>query len=150
MSSPHTSNSPAIYSGPFSGARPLGIDRANYIAVHSTDPAAAAKYAVEHMGFFLVHVDKEGRHYLGAHGLDPYSLVYTRGEQGAVDHISYVVRDAADLAEAEANLAAAGVKAEHKHYPSLVHGYLQLAGYSKGARAAVDDAAAALRRALSA
>jgi len=45
-------------------------------------------------------------------------------------------------------LAAAGVKAEHKHYPALVHGYLQLAGYSKGARTAVDDAAAALRRAF--
>jgi acetyl esterase len=47
-------------------------------------------------------------------------------------------------------LAAAGVKAEHKHYPSLVHGYLQLAGYSKAARAAVDDGAAALRKAFAA
>jgi len=45
-------------------------------------------------------------------------------------------------------LAAAGVRAEHKHYPSLVHGYLQLAGYSKGARQAVEDAAAALRKAF--
>jgi acetyl esterase len=45
-------------------------------------------------------------------------------------------------------LGAAGVRAEHKHYPSLVHGYLQLAGYSKGARIAVDDAAAALRKAF--
>ena len=45
-------------------------------------------------------------------------------------------------------LAAAGVKTEHKHYPSLVHGYLQLAGYSKAARAAVDDAAAALKKAF--
>ena len=45
-------------------------------------------------------------------------------------------------------LAAAGVAAEHRHYPGLVHGYLQLAGYSKGARTAVDDAAAALRRAF--
>ena len=80
MSSPHTSNSPAIYSGPFSGARPLGIDRANYIAVHSSDPAAAARYAADHMGFYLVHVDGDGRHYLGAHGLDPYSLVYTPGQ----------------------------------------------------------------------
>jgi acetyl esterase len=47
-------------------------------------------------------------------------------------------------------LAAAGVGVEHKHYPGLVHGYLQLAGYSKGARAAVDDAAAALRKAFAA
>ncbi len=45
-------------------------------------------------------------------------------------------------------LAAAGNAAAHKHYPSLVHGYLQLAGYSKGARAAVDDAARALRAAF--
>ena len=45
-------------------------------------------------------------------------------------------------------LAGAGVSTEHKHYPSLVHGYLQLAGYSKAARAAVDDAAAALRGAF--
>jgi acetyl esterase len=45
-------------------------------------------------------------------------------------------------------LAAAGVAAEHRHYPALVHGYLQLAGYSRGARTAVDDAAAALRRAF--
>ena len=45
-------------------------------------------------------------------------------------------------------LAAAGVAAEHRHYPGLVHGYLQLAGYSKEARTAVDDAVAALRRAF--
>ena len=126
MSSPHTSNSPAIYSGPFSGARPLGIDRANYIAVHSSDPAAAARYAVDHMGFYLVHVDGDGRHYLGAHGLDPYSLVYTPGQQGAVDHISYVVRNAADLAQAEKILTSAGIRAERverstlwRHGPSL-------------------------------
>ena len=47
-------------------------------------------------------------------------------------------------------LAAASVGVEHKHYPGLVHGYLQLAGYSKGARAAVDDAATALRKAFAA
>ena len=45
-------------------------------------------------------------------------------------------------------LAAAGVRTEHTHYPSLVHGYLQLAGYSKAARAAVDDAARALAEAF--
>ncbi len=47
-------------------------------------------------------------------------------------------------------LAAAGVVVEHRHYPGLVHGYLQLAGYSPGARAAVDEAAAALRAAFKA
>jgi acetyl esterase len=46
-------------------------------------------------------------------------------------------------------LAAAGVATEYKHYPALVHGYLQLAGYSKGAKIAVDDAAAALKKAFS-
>jgi hypothetical protein len=60
MSNPQTSNSPAMYFGPFSGVKSLGIDRANYIAVHSNDPAAAARYAVEYMGFYLVHVDKDG------------------------------------------------------------------------------------------
>jgi acetyl esterase len=45
-------------------------------------------------------------------------------------------------------LAAAGVAAEHRHYPGLLHGYLQLAGYCQAARAAVDDAAAALRKAF--
>jgi catechol 2,3-dioxygenase len=126
MGNPQTSNSPAIYFGPFSVAPSLGIDRANYIAVHSSDPAAAARYAVDHMGFYIVHVDKDGRHYLGANGLDPYSLLYTPGEQGAVDHISYVVRNAADLTRAEAVLTNAGVDAERversalwRHGPSL-------------------------------
>jgi len=45
-------------------------------------------------------------------------------------------------------LAKAGVAAVHTRYPSLVHGYLQLAGFSPAARAAVDDAAAALKAAL--
>jgi acetyl esterase len=44
-------------------------------------------------------------------------------------------------------LAAAGVTVEHKHYPGLVHGYMQLAGYSTAAKVALDDAAAALRAA---
>jgi len=47
-------------------------------------------------------------------------------------------------------LAAAGVTVEHRHYPGLVHGYLQLAGYSPAARAAVDDAAGVLKAALAA
>jgi catechol 2,3-dioxygenase-like lactoylglutathione lyase family enzyme len=126
MVSTQTTGSPVMHFGPFIGGSTLGIDRANYIAVHAEDPAAAAQFAVEHMGFFLVHVDEDGRHYLGAHGLDPYSLVYTPGEQGAVDHISYIVRSAADLPRAEAILAAAGIKAERversalwRHGPAL-------------------------------
>lgn len=47
-------------------------------------------------------------------------------------------------------LAAAGVATEYKHYPALVHGFLQLAGYSKGAKIAVDAAAAALGKAFAA
>ena len=50
--------------------------------------------------------------------------------------------EGADYAKA---LAAAGVKAEHRHYPSLVHGFIQLAGFSPGAKKAVDEAAAALK-----
>ncbi len=126
MTATQTSGSPALYFGPFNTAQTLGIDRANYIAIHSDKPAAAAQYAVENMGFYLVHADREGRHYLAAHGLDPYSLVYTPGEQGKVDHISYVVRNAADLLTAEKRLAELDVKGERiersalwRHGPAL-------------------------------
>ncbi len=112
MTTAQTAGSPALYSGPFNTAQSLGIDRGNYIAIQSNNPAAAAQYAAEHMGFYLVHADSDGRHYLAAHGLDPYSLVYTPGEQGKVDHISYVVRTAGDLLAAEKSLAELGVKTE--------------------------------------
>jgi catechol 2,3-dioxygenase-like lactoylglutathione lyase family enzyme len=112
MTSAQPGAAPAMYFGAFQQFEPLGIDRGNYMALQSSDPAAAAQFAVEQMGFCLVHVDEDGRHYLAAQGLDPYSLVYTRGEQGAVDHICYVVRDAADLLTAEALLAEAGVASE--------------------------------------
>ena len=112
MTSTQTAGSPALYAGPFNAAQSLGIDRGNYIAIQSNNPAAAARYAVENMGFYLVHADAEGRHYLAGHGLDPYSLVYTPGEQGKVDHISYVVRSAPDLLIAEQRLTALGVKSE--------------------------------------
>src|SRR3979411_3091878 len=92
MTATQTAGSPALYSGPFNILHSLGIDRGNYIAVHSNDPAAAAQYAVENMGFYLVHADSEGRHYLAAHGLDAYSLLYTPGEQGRLDQICHWVR----------------------------------------------------------
>ena len=121
-----TASSPASYAGAFSGAHSLGIDRANYIALHSKDPAAAARFAEKHMGFFLVHADGDGRHYLGGHGLDPYSLVYTPGDQGAVDHISYIVDDGADLIAAEAALSEMGKEVKRveesplwRHGPAL-------------------------------
>jgi catechol 2,3-dioxygenase len=112
MTGTQTAGSPALYFGPFNTTRSLGIDRGNYIAIHSSNPEAAAQYAVENMGFYLVHADREGRHYLAAHGLDPYSLVYTPGEQGKVDHISYVVRNADDLLTAGEILTDLGVKSE--------------------------------------
>jgi catechol 2,3-dioxygenase-like lactoylglutathione lyase family enzyme len=126
MTSVDTAHSPPLYRGPFNNAPSLGIDRAHYIALQSTDPAAAAKFAVEHMGFDLVHVDRDKRHYLRAHGLDAYSLVYGPGEQGAVDHISYALMDADDLLAADAVLAEAGIKTERieqsplwRHGPAL-------------------------------
>ena len=102
---PTAATSLPMYSGAFGTVQPLGIDRSNYIALHSDNPAAAALFAVEHMGFYLVHVDAEDRHYLAAHGLDPYSLVYTPGEHGRVDHISYLLKSADDLSSAERLLA---------------------------------------------
>ena len=53
--------SPKKHSGAFNPSRSLGIDRAHYVALEADDPAAAARFAVDHLGFFLVHVDKEGR-----------------------------------------------------------------------------------------
>ena len=105
-------NSPKKYFGPFNASRSLGIDRAHYVALEADDPAAAARFAVDYLGFFLVHVDKDGRHYLAAHGRDPYSLVYSRGEQGKVDHISYVVRHVDELRTAQEKLAQAAVSCD--------------------------------------
>ena len=56
--------SPKKHSGAFNPSRSLGIDRAHYVALEADDPAVAARFAVDHLGFFLVNVDKEGRHYL--------------------------------------------------------------------------------------
>jgi catechol 2,3-dioxygenase len=123
MTAIQPASSPALYSGPFNAAQSLGTDRGNYIAIQSNNPAAAAQYAVENMGFYLVHTDGEGRHYLAAHGLDPYSLVYTPGEQGKVDHLSYVVRCADDLLAAEKRLAEFVVKSERiERSPLWRHG----------------------------
>jgi acetyl esterase len=45
-------------------------------------------------------------------------------------------------------LRAAGIQVEHKHYPTLVHGYLNIAGAVLAAVAPYFDAASALRRAF--
>jgi catechol 2,3-dioxygenase len=100
----------------------LGMERGNYIAVCAPDPAAAADFAVRHMGFSLVHVDAEARHYLAAHGPDPYSLVYVPGDRG-IDHVSYVVRDPAALDAAEEHLKAVGADCERvEQSPLWRHG----------------------------
>jgi catechol 2,3-dioxygenase len=92
----------------------LRIDRAHYAVLRAPDPRAASQFAVRRMGFTLVHVDDEGRHYLAAHGLDRYSLVYAPGDAG-LDYMSYLVRSLADLEVAAAALAAAGVACERRN-----------------------------------
>ena len=86
---------------------PGEIQRAGYVAFRAPDPAAAAQFAVDHMGFSLVQVDSDGRHYLAAHGLDPYSLVYLPGDK-AFDHVSFVVNDVATLDREEERMRSAG------------------------------------------
>ena len=87
----------------------LGIERAHYIALRVPDPSAAAQFAVRNMGLSLVQVDRHGRHYLAAHGLDAYSLVYAPGEP-AIDHISYLVGGPDALRRAESALGAAAIE----------------------------------------
>jgi catechol 2,3-dioxygenase len=90
---------------------PGELQRAGYVAQRTPDPAAAAQFAVDHMGFTLVHVDSNGRHYLAAHGLDPYSLVYEPGDK-AFGHVSFVVNDIAALDRQEARMRAGGAEVE--------------------------------------
>lgn len=108
-----------------SGPPSLGIRRTHYVALRCPDPAAAAAFAAEWMGFDHVHADADGVQYLAAHGLDPYSLVYTPGDAG-LDHVSYLVADLAQLDRAAAQLDAAGVAYERversrlwRHEPAL-------------------------------
>jgi catechol 2,3-dioxygenase-like lactoylglutathione lyase family enzyme len=116
---------PPRYAGPFDRSPSLGIDRAHYIALSTRDPEASARFAVEHMGLFLVHVDQAQRYYLAAHGLDSYSLVYVPGEE-RIDHISFVMRRGSDFSHAERVLLAGGAspqRIEHsdmwKHGPAI-------------------------------
>jgi len=103
----------------------LRISRTHYAELNAPDPAAAAAFAVDHLGLQLVHVDDSGRHYLAGYGLDRYSLVYGPGD-GEIDHISYLVRSPSDLARAERALADAGLphgpvapSALWRHEPAL-------------------------------
>lgn len=103
----------------------LAIDRAHYAALTAPDPAAASQFAETYLGFSLVHVDSDGRHYLAGHGLDRYSLVYAPGEPG-LDHFSFLVRSPAELETAAATLESSGVQVERiadselwNHAPSI-------------------------------
>ena len=46
-------NSPRKHFGAFNPSRSLGIDRAHYVALEADDPAAAARFAVDHLDFSL-------------------------------------------------------------------------------------------------
>src|SRR6476661_2144665 len=72
---------------------PTHIDRAGYIVLETDNPQVAADFAVENMGLSHVHTDDKGRTYLAGHGYDPFSLVYTKGTNGKVDRIAYLVED---------------------------------------------------------
>lgn len=88
----------------------IGIERVNYVALHAADPEAAAVHAVERLGFTLEHASADGTHYLSAHGLDRYSLVYKPGEARGLHHVSYLVPDDKALDRAAARLQRAGVE----------------------------------------
>ncbi|QDC08612.1 bleomycin resistance protein [Oceanicola sp. D3] len=100
---------PKQYFGPFVPEHDLGIDRMHYIALKSPDPKAAAEFAAENMGFFLVHVDEAGRHYLSGHGHDNYSLVYVPGDEAGLEHLSFVLFSSSDLERAATLLERQGV-----------------------------------------
>lgn len=85
------------------------IRRLQYVALKAPDPATAAEFATEKLGFTLTHVDDKSRHFLKAHGPDAYSLVYVPGDGPGVDHLGYQVHDGADLDDVAVELAGRGV-----------------------------------------
>lgn len=105
---------PRQYFGAFNAVAELGIDRMHYVALKSPDPRASAEFAARYMGFFLVHVDAVGRHYLSAYGHDSYSLVYVPGDVAGLEHLSFVMLSSADLSRAADYLQDAGVAIERE------------------------------------
>ncbi|MFI9538077.1 VOC family protein [Nocardia fusca] len=95
----------------------IGIERMNYIALNARDPEAAAKFASDRLGFRLEHAAPDGTHYLSAHGVDRYSLVYKPGDTLAMHHVSYLVTDEHALEQAAQRVAAAGVEVERHLEP---------------------------------
>lgn len=94
----------------------IGIERVNYVALNAKDPEAAAKHAADRLGFTIEHATADGTHYLSAHGVDRYSLVYKPGDAHGMHHVSYLVTDEQVLERAAERVAAAGVEVErHAH-----------------------------------
>jgi catechol 2,3-dioxygenase len=93
----------------------------HYLALNAPDPGAAARFAVEKMGFTLVHAAPDGTHYLKGHGVDPYSLVYKPGDAPGMHHVSYLVSGPAALDSAAERLRAAGAEVERLQEPEWNH-----------------------------
>src|SRR5581483_2520081 len=98
------------------------ITRLNHLALRAADPGAAAAFASEKMGFTLAHTGEDGSVYLKAHGVDPFSLVYVPGDAPGLDHVSYLVKDAAALEDAARHLESNGVAIERSADGSYGHG----------------------------
>jgi catechol 2,3-dioxygenase len=90
----------------------LGIQRLGHIGLTAADPVAAARFAVERLGFSLVDAAPDGTQYLRAQGIDPYALVYVPGDGPGLDHAAYVVPDTQTLDRAAAALEGHGVEVE--------------------------------------
>lgn len=97
------------------------IQRVNYLALRAADPAAAAAFATEKLGFSLAYEAADGSHYLRAHGVDPYSLVYKPGDAPGLHHVSYLVSGQQALEEIAGRVAAAGVEVERVDEPEWNH-----------------------------
>jgi catechol 2,3-dioxygenase len=98
------------------------ITRLNHLALKAADPGRAAEFAVDKMGFQLVHTDADGTTYLRAHGVDPYALVYVPGDAPGLDHVSYLVRDADVLERSAAHLESHHVAVARVAEPGWEHG----------------------------
>ncbi|MEA2171255.1 MAG: hypothetical protein QOF76_4555 [Solirubrobacteraceae bacterium] len=91
----------------------LGIQRLGGVAVFARDPAAAAAFASDTLGFNVAGAGEDGSQRLVGHGgPDPIDLVYLPGEAPGMHHASFVVADSiAPLAE---SLNAAGYAHERE------------------------------------
>lgn len=95
----------------------LGIQRLGHVALTAPDPAAAARFAIERLGFSLAFSGEDGSQHLAAGGIDPYCLVYVPGDAPGLDHAAYVVPDAATLEAATTALRARGVEVQEHEEP---------------------------------